>query len=127
MGGRRRLPAISIALSLLVAAPGIAVSAETKIKLEAENYSASHVVGTRISTVSCGAASGGLAIEGFDEAGEWIEIPMQLADPMDCLSGVRSAGLTGVTRNYMVEIIPTAGQGTNPKDTLVTPPGSGIT
>jgi hypothetical protein len=124
MGGLRLFSAVVIAM-LLVSTTGTALSAET-ILLEAENFLAFHQMETRIYRVACGAASGGLAVEGFDEAGEWIEIPMQLAGPIDCLSGVQSAGMAGIIRDYALEIIPTAGQGTSPKDTLATPPGTGI-
>ena len=123
MGGLKR---IVLCLVLLVATSGWA-TAET-IRLEAENLvnSYDHIGSVPITSVPCGGASGGRAIEGFDIEGEWIELRLVLDRPVDCLYGIQSAGNLGEVRQYSVAFLPASGQSASPQGTLMTPPGSGI-
>lgn len=62
--------------------------------LEAENYIDSHDEGgVSIYVTSCTAASGGLAVEGFDAVGDWIDLSVDLAEAGSFVDTLRSAGL----------------------------------
>lgn len=81
------------AFGIMLAAP--LASAEI-IMIEAEDYVASHDIGGAvIQTVSCSAASGGEAVEGFDTPGEWIEVVLNVSHVGSYADWIRSAGLTG--------------------------------
>jgi hypothetical protein len=119
-------------LSFLVAAVVLGMAhqqagaAET-IRLEAEDFVASHDVGgIRIYARSCTAASQGLAVDGLDMEGEWMELRLELASPTAFLHGLQTAGDVGLTRTFAVDFRPQSDQGTSLTDTLTTIPGSGI-
>ena len=62
--------------------------------IEAEGFVASHNVGgDPIVEVSCGAASGGKAVEGFDYPGDWIEVVLVMDANGSFADTLRSAGL----------------------------------
>jgi hypothetical protein len=66
--------------------------------IEAESYSAWHDEGgNTIGVVSCSAASGGQAVEGFDYPGDWIELVLTLGNNGSYADILRSAGVTGIT------------------------------
>lgn len=67
------------------------------IILEAESYIASHDEGgAAIYMTACSAASGGLAIEGFDFPGDWIEVELPLGENKSMACRIRSGGDVGV-------------------------------
>ncbi len=116
-----------LAALLLVAALAAAVPADATIRLEAESLADAHNVGgAPIALVSCGTASNGHAIDGIDMPGEWIELNLLLTGPSCLYSAVRSAGLSGVVRNFRVEITPDPPTTTGGTDSLTTIPGTGI-
>jgi hypothetical protein len=81
-----------IGLALLVSASGAQA-----IVVEAESYVASYNAGgDPIYVVSCTAASGGLAVEGFDMPGDWIEVVLNVPEIYGYADSLRSAGDTNV-------------------------------
>ena len=68
-------------------------SAAPAIVVEAESFVGSYNVGgDPIAVVDCSGASGGKAVEGFDTAGEWIEVILNVPEPYAYVDSVRSAG-----------------------------------
>ncbi|HVP58779.1 MAG TPA: hypothetical protein VMU02_11855 [bacterium] len=66
------------------------------IIIEAESYVASYNAGgDAIHIVTCTAASGGLAVEGFDTPGDWIEVVLNVPQVYGYVDSLRSAGETG--------------------------------
>jgi len=64
------------------------------IIIDAETFHAYHDEGgTMIYLVSCGAAHGGIAVEGFDYPGDWIEVTLTIENG-SFTDNLRSAGLT---------------------------------
>ena len=102
-------------------------TAETVIQLEAENMAAWHNIGgLAIVPVSCGAARGGLAVDGVDNPGEYIEWPLTLTQDLVFRDSLRTAGATGVVRNFTIQFLPAAGGPPVATENLTTPPGAGI-
>ena len=63
------------------------------IIVEAEDYVSSHNEGGEpITVTSCGGASGGYAVEGYDSTGDWIELRVTLAVAGTYEDILRSAG-----------------------------------
>jgi hypothetical protein len=79
---------------IFVALLSFAASAES-IWLEAEDYTASHDEGgLAIYVTGCIAASQGLAVEGFDFPGDWIELNLTLPENGSFVDSIRSGGLS---------------------------------
>ena len=77
----------------LIALLSFAASAES-IWVEAETYTASHDAGgLAIYVTGCSGASGGLAVEGFDYPGDWIEMKLDILDNGAFMDSLRSGGL----------------------------------
>lgn len=77
-----------------IALLSFAASAES-IWLEAENYTASHDEGgLAIYVTTCSGASQGLAVEGFDYPGDWIELKLDVVGSGAFVDSLRSGGLT---------------------------------
>jgi len=75
------------------------------IILEAESYIASHDEGgAAIYVTACGAASGGLAIEGFDFPGDWIEVALVLGENKSMTNRIRSGGDVGTATDLQSTI-----------------------
>ena len=75
------------------------------IILEAESYIASHDEGgAAIHVTACGAASGGLAVEGFDFPGDWIEVVLVLGQNESLTDRIRSGGDIGVVTDLQSTI-----------------------
>jgi len=131
---RRRAPSFwtGCALALFfLAAPCLGLQgparAETVVQLEAENMVASHNVGGgAIGYVSCGAARGGLAVDGVDTPGDYIEWPLTLAQDFVFRDSLRTAGSIGVVRQFAILFLPSGGGPPVAADTLITLPGAGI-
>lgn len=84
-----RLLSVLIFITLL----GSTAAAES-IWLEAEAYTASHDVGgLSIYVTGCSGASGGMAVEGFDYPGEWIELKLTVPENGAFTDSLRSGGL----------------------------------
>ena len=84
---------LMLTMILVVCAPASA----QPITLEAESYVAHHDEGgSAIYVTACGAASGGLAIEGFDFPGDWIEVALVLGQNESMANRIRSGGDVGV-------------------------------
>jgi hypothetical protein len=125
---RLRLPTSGrlflVALSLVLPT---AVAAQTIIQLEAENMTAWYnTAGLGIVPVSCGAARGGVAVDGVDAPGEYIEWPLTLTQDLVFRDSLRTAGATGVVRNFTIQFLPAGGGPPVATENLTTPPGAGI-
>jgi hypothetical protein len=121
----RVLACLSVATLGLIQ-PG-ATRAETVIPLEAEDMSGAHNAGgAAISYVGCTAARGGLAVDGVDSPGDYIEWPLSLAQDFVFRDSLRTAGAIGVVRQFAILFLPAGGGPPAASDTLVTLPGAGI-
>jgi hypothetical protein len=94
----RLLLFVGLALLLLV-------SAAQAIIVEAESYVASYNAGgSAIYVVSCSAASGGLAVEGFDTPGDWIEVALNVPEIYGYADSLRSAGESGLQSDIRITV-----------------------
>ncbi len=120
-------------LSLALVAARSDVSAATAgtsgtLSLEAEDYVSSvDAGGALITIVGCSAARGGLAVDGLDVAGDYIEWNLSLAQPFSFRDSLRSAGAIGLVRKYAILFLPAGGGSPVASDTLTTPAGLGVT
>jgi hypothetical protein len=114
-----------LAVSLCIL-PG-AARAATVIELEAENLTAMlNLGGNAINYVSCGAARGGLAVDGVDYEGDYIEWPLTLEQDFVFRDSLRTAGATGVVRQFAILFLPSGAGEPAAAETLTTPAGLGI-
>ena len=82
-----------VPIAALVCSMCVAAGAHSTT-IEAESFVAWHDEGGNvIQRVTCGAASGGEAVEGFDHPGDWIEVVFELGAPGSFTDTLRSAGL----------------------------------
>ena len=80
-------------------------TAQADIRVEAENFVNHYDAGgLEIVWVSCSAASGGRAVEGFDTIGDWIEIAVNVPQTYIYVDSLRSAGLVGAESNVGLTI-----------------------
>jgi len=80
-------------------------TAQAAIVVEAENFGNHYNAGGNdIAWVSCSAASGGRAVEGFDTTGDWIEIAVTVPDTYVYVDSLRSAGLAGAESDVELKI-----------------------
>lgn len=101
-----RLLTVLLAAGLLPAC----VSAHD-ITVEAEDYTAFYDAGgSLINTTLCSGASGGYAVEGFDAAGDWIEVTLTTPELGAYADTLRSAGEYGYQNDIRITIY-NAGQG----------------
>ena len=106
----------------------LAGPAGADIRLEAETYIAfGDAGGTPVHMAVCSAASQGLAVDGLDVAGDWIELRVSFTEPACVDVRLRSAGVPGYVRGYALAFTPDPPGTAAGVDTLVTPPGLGIT
>ena len=78
---------------IFVALLSFSAGAES-IWVEAEDYIGSHDEGgLAIYVTDCISASGGLAVEGFDFPGDWIELKLDIRENGSFVDSVRSGGL----------------------------------
>lgn len=112
-------------LALLAAIP--AVASPQTIRIEAEDYVASHNVGGgQIVLAACNyGASGGRAIEGLDWNGDYVEYLLTLSQEFCFVDSLRSAGRVGSFREFVMEFFREDEPGFSSADTLVSPPGGG--
>jgi hypothetical protein len=81
-------------LALIFIALLSSTAAAESIWVEAEAYTASHNVGgLSIYVTGCSGASGGMAVEGFDSPGEWIELKLTVPENGTFTDSLRSGGL----------------------------------
>ena len=74
----------------------LASSQAHALLIEAETFVASYNAGgDPIVVVSCSAASGGYAVEGFDSPGDWIELVLNVPATYGYADSLRSAGNFG--------------------------------
>ena len=82
-----------------------AANAQT-ITVEAELYVTYYNAGgTTIYVTSCSGASGGLAVEGFDWTGDWIEVVLNIPEAGSYADTLRSAGVASVESEIHSTII----------------------
>lgn len=82
-----------VPIAALVCSLCLAAGAHSAI-IEAESFVSWHDEGgNAIARVTCGAASGGEAVEGFDHPGDWIEVVFELGVTGSLTDTLRSAGL----------------------------------
>ena len=108
---------------------GIVTAAVSQtLRIEAEEvYSASDLGGLGVVVRGCSAASGGMAVDGLDRVGEWIKIHVELDTGICFVDAIRSAGSTTTIRTFAVLFHDVSTGMLWSADTLVTPPGSGVT
>jgi hypothetical protein len=129
------LALLSVALSsIFLAAPLIsrdaAAQAATVIKIEAESLTWSlNEGGDFISVGTCETgASGGKFVIGVDYPGDWIEMNVNVPQPIFFRDSLISGGDVGLRRKFAILFLPAGGHGPIPAtDTLTTGPGHGIT
>ena len=95
------------AVLLFVAALALVTmpAASLPIFLEAEDYIASYNAGgVSIYVTSCSGASGGLAVEGYDYPGDWIEMRVVLPEGGAYEDWFRSAGEDLAASDHVVTI-----------------------
>jgi hypothetical protein len=82
-----------LVVAVILAALSSSAVAQSII-IEAESFVASHDEGgTAIYITSCGAASGGKAVEGYDYVGDWIEVVLNVGSAGSFTDSLQSAGL----------------------------------
>jgi hypothetical protein len=117
-----------MALLILLGLAGRASA--NSFRLEAENYTASGNIpgcGLEVKSHDCSEASGGLALDGMDCDGEWIELHLVLYRGLALHCGVRSAGSIGCTRTFGVRfLLDDESEALVAADTLTTPQGTGV-
>ncbi len=115
-----------LAVLVLLSAIPAAASPQT-IRIEAEDYVHSHNVGGgQIMLGACNhGASGGLAIEGLDWNGDYVEYLLTLQQEFCFVDSLRSAGRVGHVREFVMEFFREDEPGFSVADTLVSPPGGG--
>jgi hypothetical protein len=78
---------------IITALLSVTASAES-ILVEAETYTASYDAGgLAIYITGCSGASGGMAVEGFDYPGDWIELKLNISANGAFTDSLRSGGL----------------------------------
>jgi hypothetical protein len=94
-----------IAIIGLVVLTFATANAQT-IVVEAENYvTFSNKGGTTIYVTSCSGASGGLAVEGFDWVGDWIEVVVNIPEAGSYADSLRSAGLLSIASEIQSTVL----------------------
>jgi hypothetical protein len=122
-----RAPLVPLLLAALCLGSAGSATAQSVIQLEAENMAGAYNTGgTPIGMVSCAAARGALAVDGVDTPGEYIEWPLTLTQDLVFRDSLRTAGPTGVVRNFTIEFLPAGGGPPVATENLTTPPGAGI-
>ncbi len=115
---------------LLLALPVLRADAEI-IKIEAEDFFSSGEIpgcGEPITAHVCQGASGGLAADGVDCDGEWIQLHLTVAVADSFFLGLRSAGMAGDVRTFRFDfLVDDAHQTLVGTMELTTPPGLGLT
>ena len=82
-----------------------ATTASHAITVEAENLVGSfNAGGDDIYVIACSGASGGMAVEGVDTAGDWIEIMVAVTDTYGYADSLRSAGNLNQQSNLALTI-----------------------
>ena len=100
---------------------------KAQFSLEAESAESLHDLGgAPIEPVTCRGASGGMSLQGFDAAGEWVEFALELPFTGTVRDSVRSAGNFEVRRTFVVEFRAEGNPRLLAADTLITRPGSGL-
>ena len=118
------LVTMGISLSLTV----VQVASSETLRLEAEDYVDSYDVGGgSIYIRLCAAASQGLAVDGLDREGEWIQVALELTEGFCFVDSLRSAGSLGTVRMFSVRFERTSPSFLWAEDNLTTVPGAGIT
>lgn len=98
-----------------------------QIRLEAEHYTAFHDIGGYpVSVVSCSGASGGLAVDYLDRAGEWIELALSLPEETTFADSLRSGQLIGRSAVLRIEFFPAEALEPVARDSVTTLQGRGI-
>lgn len=83
----------------------LAATASYAITVEAENLVGSfNAGGDDIYVIGCSGASGGMAVEGVDTAGDWIEIMVTVTDTYGYADSLRSAGNLSQQSNLALTI-----------------------
>ena len=82
-----------VILASLLVLLSMATPTSARVLVEAENFVNSYNAGgDEIIVVTCSAASGGFAVEGFDAPGDWIEIGVTVPETYLYVDSLRSAG-----------------------------------
>jgi hypothetical protein len=96
------------------------------LRIEAETYTGeADNGGGVIERWPCGAASAGYGVDGLDNPGDLIRIPLSLTEARTFSDSLRSAGLAGLERTFAIWF--RLGDTVVARDTLQSGPGSGVT
>lgn len=98
--------AVGIALAMLQAPPSYAAAWRFEVEDAVASGRCNNAGGSPFSTVSCGAASGGHALEGLDAAGDWLEFDVNLETEAVLADSVRCASVDQVSWQFLVEFYP---------------------
>jgi hypothetical protein len=98
-----------------------------ELQLEADAYTEClDFGGIQVGPVDCSGASGGVALEGIDQAGEWIAWDLFLEARQELAARVLSAGGNGYVRAYAIDIWYEDEARYVMQESMVTPAGLGI-
>jgi hypothetical protein len=98
-------------LALAVLAVGVSTASAYTIILHAPDYIASHNEGGADFYITpCGGASNGLAVEGYDYAGDWIELKLVLSQASTYWDSLRSAADDGALGSHKLTIFGPGGE-----------------
>jgi hypothetical protein len=98
----RALPQAFVLVPALLLA---ASAASLALTIEAESLVGSfNAGGDDIYTIACSGASGGMAVEGVDTAGDWIEIMVTIPDTYVYVDSLRSAGLLNLQSHFALTV-----------------------
>jgi len=112
-----RLTRLLVLAPIVLLLPGLAFG----LVLEAEDFVAYHDEGgVSIYVVSCSGASGGLAVEGFDTVGDWIELDLEIAEAGSFVDTLRSAGLLVEESDLMITYLGAGPEGSDLTSTFHT-------
>jgi len=76
------------------------------VVVEAENYVTFYNAGgTTIYVTTCSGASGGLAVDGFDWIGDWIELVVNIPLAGSYADSIQSAGLVSIASEFQSTVI----------------------
>lgn len=96
---------IAMLTVLAVLVVSSAASAMTVV-LQTSDYIASYNAGgTDFYTTPCGGATNGLGLEGYDYAGDWIELKLVLSEPGTYRDSLRTAADDMTVGNHIVTVM----------------------
>ena len=128
MKRRTTFPCIRAAFPILAALllfAGIA-HAEDQRFVSDDVFTWGDLGGIRLAHTNCDGSLDRRAIDGFDVPGEWIAWRLTLTEPFCFVDSLRNAGTTDDVRHFVTEFILETTVETVSQDSVLTPPGRGL-